>query len=384
VITNAAGVRILARGIELEHRFVGPELSPAAEAPAAAAPFGAVVTGDAVPSAAAQPADEEFAVDSGDVGNAEVTLVQRAEAPAAVVGVAASEPAGAVREPDGAPSIPIDAPYEFDPGNLFETRLPGSVEVAAIRELVADEGAETPAAEPPRPAPSTTPTPSSVVAASQVAPAVGAVASGMIAAVPGAPSPVGGTSLGAGEHDGLTVTPAQLKALREGIGVEGTTPPPPPSSFTVHAVRCAGGHVNSPRAERCRTCGATILDRTITLVPRPTLGRLEFSSGMHVALDRRLLIGRKPEVGPTASIDDLPALVAVPDPESLLSRVHAEVRVEGWDAVIVDVDSRNGTFVVPPGATDTMRLRPREPFPLGSGTKVLLGDVASFVFVTEP
>lgn len=176
-----------------------------------------------------------------------------------------------------------------------------------------------------------------------------------------------------GDHDGHTVSAAQLRAARAGLG-----PAKAPGGPTVQAVRCVQGHLNPPHAAACRQCGGAIDDRTVATVSRPSLGRLRFVDGLVVELDRPLLLGRKPRARRQVSVGT-EGLVALPDPEQLLSRTHAEVRLEDWQVLVLDCGSTNGTVVELPGA-EPQQLRPEEPCLITPGTKVNLGDGAAFVF----
>ena len=185
-----------------------------------------------------------------------------------------------------------------------------------------------------------------------------------------------------GEHDGLTMIGDALAAVRRSSQASAAVVPKatPATAITVPAVLCPSRHANPPAAPSCLTCGLAIADRAIVSVPRPTVGRLVFDGGRIVPIDRRTLIGRQPSAAAGAPVDDLPALVPVPDPGSLLSRNHAEIRVEGWELTITDLGSRNGTFVVPPGQGDMFRLRAREPYPVAAGMLVHLADVTTCTY----
>jgi hypothetical protein len=145
----------------------------------------------------------------------------------------------------------------------------------------------------------------------------------------------------------------------------------------VQAVHCPAGHPNPPYAEPCRSCGRTIDDRRVALVPRPVLGVLRSTSG-DVVLDGPVLIGRKPPEG--VVVDGEPArVVRVPDPDTVLSRTHVEIRLVDWQVQVVDRDSMNHTYVVLPGQ-GPVQLRPGEPYPIPIGTVVSLGDAAHFTY----
>jgi pSer/pThr/pTyr-binding forkhead associated (FHA) protein len=63
----------------------------------------------------------------------------------------------------------------------------------------------------------------------------------------------------------------------------------------------------------------------------------------------------------------------IDDPDRVVSRIHAEVRLAGHAVHVVDRDSVNGTFVYPPGGAGWERLAPNEPYALAPGTQVLVG-----------
>lgn len=255
---------------------------------------------------------------------------------------------------DGAWSPPAPAPAwtqtegDFDFSHLLEQTKFKDVEAAAVREAVAE-------GPPPW------------------------VAGGLIDAVPsqGAHVHAGGVD---GDHDGHTVSVPR-----------GPTTRPPRSAAAgallrpiVQAVRCGRGHASPPSAERCASCGGPIADRRVLQVERPVLGRLRFSDGLVVDLDRPLLLGRKPDHSPVGKIGgEEPGLVALPDPDRALSRVHAEVRLEDWHVLVVDRRSANGTVVEIPGE-DAMQLHPDQPCLITAGTRVSLAEVISFTLEVLP
>ena len=155
------------------------------------------------------------------------------------------------------------------------------------------------------------------------------------------PAPDVGTGLG--EHDGRTVTLAELRRLQEGAAPSDDRAPRPGD---VRAVRCPAGHASPTDATSCRTCGQTIVDPTQVTVPRPVVARLVFDSGLIVDVDRPQLIGRRPTAPPQA--DEIPNLITLPSPDGDLSRAHTAVWVKGWDLLVEDVGSTNGTQVAAP------------------------------------
>lgn len=270
---------------------------------------------------------------------------------------------------------------DFDFSHLLEeTRFRG-VEAAAIRPNEDEDSSPAlpiaPASERSDALASTAP-PSSPPPASTGPPS----SSGLIDGVPGgalsaSPPASDGSSQPAdlGDHDGLTIAASDLRKLlgdsqsRAGSGAL-------PAGPTVRAVHCSTGHPNPAHAERCRICGGPITDRTVSPISRPSLGRLRFSSGPVVEIDRPQLIGRRPKVDSAGSMEELPGLVTLQDPEHSLSRVHLEIRLEDWEVFVLD-RSTNGTVVEIPGQSP-LRLRAGEPCLIVSGTRVRLSDAHDF------
>jgi hypothetical protein len=185
-----------------------------------------------------------------------------------------------------------------------------------------------------------------------------------------------GTGTGLGERDGRTVTLAELRELHQQPG-EAAAPPSGdrPGRGEVRAVRCDRGHANPPGAAACRVCGTEIADPVVVTVSRPVVARLVFDSGLIVEVDRPQLIGRRPTAPPDA--DEIPNLVTLPSPDGDISRSHAAVRVEGWDLLVEDVGSTNGTEVRLPGH-DPLRLRELDPMLVVVGTEVTLAGAVRF------
>jgi hypothetical protein len=145
----------------------------------------------------------------------------------------------------------------------------------------------------------------------------------------------------AGDHDGATISLAQARALRAAAsGVDGSSPAAP-------AVAAPLDPLAPPRP--------------------PAPGRVRMSTGQVIALDRTVVIGRRPR-STRVSGTDLPHLVAVDSPQQDISRSHVELRAEGESIVATDLRTTNGTTLLRPG-TDPVRLHP------GEGTVVVPGDV---------
>ena len=135
------------------------------------------------------------------------------------------------------------------------------------------------------------------------------------------------------------------------------------------------GHANPPTADTCRLCHSPVTDRSVLNVPRPVLARLVFESGLIVDVDRPQVIGRKP-TAPSDAVE-LPNLITVPSPDSDISRCHTAVRLEGWDLLVEDLGSTNGTEVkLPPGVLH--RIREHDPVLVVVGTEVTMAGVVRF------
>lgn len=165
-------------------------------------------------------------------------------------------------------------------------------------------------------------------------------------APPSAPPPAWqptGTVDPSPEHDGRTITPAQLQALRAaaapGAAPHGTPPGAPPSAPP-----------------------PTLRPPSVPV--RPSVA-LALSTGRVVPVRRRVLIGRSPRIQQVGGSQNLPALVTVDDP--YVSSTHLEVSADGGRVTVTDM-STNGTLLARQG---------RVPVPLDRGvvTEVALGDV---------
>lgn len=190
-----------------------------------------------------------------------------------------------------------------------------------------------------------------------------------------------GAAVTVGDHDGLTMTLGQLQALRRsasnaaaGAGAGA----PPPGIPMVHAVKCPAGHLNPTHASTCRVCAVALGTQEQITVPRPVLGRLVISTGGEADLTGPLLVGRAPRLDGSFS-GQPPELVVVQSPEREVSSNHLEVRIEGWQVLVVDLGSTNGTTVRLP-SRPPQRLRSGEPFPITPGSVVSLADEVELMF----
>jgi pSer/pThr/pTyr-binding forkhead associated (FHA) protein len=107
--------------------------------------------------------------------------------------------------------------------------------------------------------------------------------------------------------------------------------------------------------------------------PRPPLGVLVLDDGSTYVVDRDIVIGRDPTSG------DNSRSITLPDPGRSISRTHARVVLDGWEARVVDAGSANGTFVAAREAVEWTPVQPNAPVPLIPGMHVLVGQrVLSF------
>ena len=154
-----------------------------------------------------------------------------------------------------------------------------------------------------------------------------------------------------------------------------TREPEPDESIqdsAILAVLCQNGHANPPNSNRCRVCGSPVARRVPQFVAGPVLAVLRVSDGSTAEVDRPVLIGRAPS-GDRASSRS-PRLMPVPSPNHDISRTHLEVAPKGWQIVVTDLNSTNGTVLVRPGAVDRQQLAPGEPVPVQLGSVIELGD----------
>ena len=143
---------------------------------------------------------------------------------------------------------------------------------------------------------------------------------------------------------------------------------------TVPGVCCARGHFNDPRARFCSHCGLSMAQSSVLVVdgPRPSLGVLVVPGGMTVALDRDVLVGRTVAGDPRVRAGTAVALT-FDDRTGHLSRLHAEIRLAGWDVHLVDRASTNGTYVFDERRAAWHRLAPNHAMVLERGTMVAFG-----------
>ncbi|MHA7306147.1 FHA domain-containing protein [Arthrobacter sp. TMN-49] len=180
------------------------------------------------------------------------------------------------------------------------------------------------------------------------------------------------------DHDGHTV-------MRGDVGDVGADEAPdarplesrPPTGPMVLARVCPNGHANPPSRSQCSDCGAAINSEPRE-VGRPRLGTMHISSGEVVELDHSLIIGRQPSVSRVMG-GAMPRLVQVISGNDDISRSHVEVRLDGWDVLLVDLKATNGTVLVREGQAPR-RLSQGEQAILLNGDIAELGDGISLLF----
>jgi FHA domain-containing protein len=200
-----------------------------------------------------------------------------------------------------------------------------------------------------------------------------------VAAQPPAPAPV---ELPAPVRSALLFGgAAEAEPAREPLptpGAESASTPaaaePEDERAKVKGILCKNGHLNDPRAGFCALCGIRTTQQTAVLIEgvRPPLGLLVFDDGATVSLDMDYLLGREPETDERVASGQLRPLLVL-DQTGGVSRHHAEIRLEGWDVLLVDTGSANGTLVAPRGAPGWSSLVPNQPVRLTPGMAVRMG-----------
>lgn len=189
-------------------------------------------------------------------------------------------------------------------------------------------------------------------------------------------APVGGEGfdavmlVGAGPGDEVELDPREPLPMASDL-------PPGTASYAseapiVEGVYCQNGHFQDPQALSCADCGAAIGQQQPRYGPRPPLGVLVLDDGSVFQLDTDYVVGREP--GLDASVaggQSRPLRVA--DDSGIVSRVHARVRLDGWQVTVTDLGSANGTKVRFPNGASEQVLTPDMPQIITSGSVVDLG-----------
>ena len=140
----------------------------------------------------------------------------------------------------------------------------------------------------------------------------------------------------------------------------------------VLGVYCKNGHFGDPKARSCVVCGVSRGRRGPAPQPgpRPPLGALVLDDGSALELSTDCVVGREPAMDPAVVAGEAQPLGIV---DAAVSRVHARIHLEGWQVLLTDLGSVNGTRIRLPGKRSEQPLEPNVPVPLQSGTRVLVG-----------
>ena len=148
-----------------------------------------------------------------------------------------------------------------------------------------------------------------------------------------------------------------------------------PGGVQVQGIKCGRGHFNHPDAAHCAWCGLGMLQVSRLLVPgeRPPLGVLVIDEQATFTLDADYVIGRKPAHDPEVDDDSVRQLV-LSDPDKVVSRAHARIRLDGWNVLIEDKGSTLGTSLVRANSPWPQRLQPHIRHTLMPGDSVYIGN----------
>jgi len=149
---------------------------------------------------------------------------------------------------------------------------------------------------------------------------------------------------------------------------------PARAQVEVAGVYCKNRHFNDPRQLFCAVCGINMVQQTPVLVngQRPPLGVVVLDDGSVFQLDGPYLLGRDPDNDERVRSGGFRGLPVI-DTSHQVSRVHARLELRGWDVVLVDNHSTNGTFVHVPRTVDWVRMPPGGELVLVQGTRVRIG-----------
>lgn len=149
-------------------------------------------------------------------------------------------------------------------------------------------------------------------------------------------------------------------------------------AVVVRGVHCGRGHFNDPRARYCAVCGLAMFQNSMVLVEgsRPPLGVLLLSNGESYPLTRSMVVGREPTGHAEVVAGRADPLIPASKGPSL-SRVHASIRLDGWDVHLVDEGSTNGTFVWDEPRRQWIRLAAQQPYVLRPGDQLALGELTA-------
>jgi len=140
----------------------------------------------------------------------------------------------------------------------------------------------------------------------------------------------------------------------------------------VLGVYCKNGHFGDPNARSCVVCGVSRGRRGPAPQPgpRPPLGALVLDDDSALELSIDCVVGREPALDPSVAAGEAHPLAIA---DAAVSRVHARIHLDGWQVLLIDLGSVNGTRIRLPGKRSEQALEPNVPVPLQSGTRVFVG-----------
>lgn len=140
--------------------------------------------------------------------------------------------------------------------------------------------------------------------------------------------------------------PAPQRAANDGLESPVVTGEREDEENVVAGVVCANGHLNNPASLTCMFDGLSLITSTTRLVKgtRPIFASLILDGGRAVPLRRGVILGRNPSSHAGVQAGRVDEIVLA-DGTGAMSRVHAEIRLVGWDALLADETSKHGTFV---------------------------------------
>jgi len=271
-------------------------------------------------------------------------------APAPEAVRSATEVAAIIQVPGGVPEAPA-APAEAEAAPLLAQAPPAEAQAAPAEAQAAPAEAEAaPAVQQPAEAEPATPA----------------------EAVPAA-SPFNAVLLIGGGPEQVEARPPLPSAQEQnGSAAEAGAP-------IVTGVYCKNGHFDDPDARYCAVCGISM--NQLTLVPRPgprpPLGVLVLDEGAVFQLDADYVIGREPTLDAAVASGEARPL-RVTDNAGIVSRVHARIQLNGWQVMVTDLGSVNGTRFRLPDQDADQALTPRVPAVLLPGSQVDLGGGRGF------
>lgn len=150
-----------------------------------------------------------------------------------------------------------------------------------------------------------------------------------------------------------------------------------PAEQTVLAATCAAGHWTPAFAPLCRVCRESVPAQPAVAIPRPNLGVLRLDNGDTIDLERGAVLGRAPNAPRGGS--ERPHLINLAAYGRDISRIHAEIVLDGWNVLVRDLGSANGTVIHLPGQRP-QPLVPHELHELEPGGSIEIAEVTTIRF----